>query len=83
MYSDIMWLTYDDTPYIWLSQRSVFHVERSWVIGYYYNPMYSGLYFAAMSKNPSEIPEFGSALVPVLILVAVVPIVWRTSRRKN
>jgi peptide/nickel transport system substrate-binding protein len=82
MYHDITWLTYDDAPYLWMYQRSVFHVERSWVIGYYYNPMYSGLYFAAMSKTPSEIPEFGTALVPVLILATVVLITRRTSRHK-
>jgi peptide/nickel transport system substrate-binding protein len=80
MYSEITWLTHNDTPYIWLYQSNNFHVERSWVIGYYYNPMYSGLYFPALSKTTGEIPEFGSALVPVLILAAVVLIARRTSR---
>jgi peptide/nickel transport system substrate-binding protein len=83
MYSEITWLTHNDTPYMWLYQPNNFHVERSWVNGYYFNPMYGGLYFPALSKTPSEIPEFGTALVPVLIMVAVVPIVWRASRRNG
>jgi peptide/nickel transport system substrate-binding protein len=81
MYSEITWLTHNDTPYIWLYQSNNFHVERSWVDGYYFNPMYSGLYFPALSKTPSVIPEFGTALVPVLIMVAIVPIVRKASRR--
>ena len=83
MYSEITWLTHNDTPYLWLSQSNVFHVERSWVSGYYFNPMYAGLYFPALSKIPGEIPEFGAALVPVLILAAVVLIMRRTSRHNR
>ena len=51
MYSDMSMLVYEDAPYMWLWQGSQFHVERSWVEGYYYNPMYSGLYYAALSKT--------------------------------
>ncbi len=54
MYSDISWLTYEDAPYMWLWQPCIFHVERSWVDGYYFNPMYGGLYYAALSKTASR-----------------------------
>ncbi|MFH1578615.1 MAG: ABC transporter substrate-binding protein [Thermoplasmatota archaeon] len=51
MYSEITWLTHNDTPYIWLYQSNNFHVERSWIKGYYYNPMYSGFYYPSFSKG--------------------------------
>lgn len=50
MYHEIINLAYDDCPYIWLDQGNNFHVERSWLTGYYFNPMYPGFYFAAFGK---------------------------------
>ncbi len=41
---------YNDTPMLWLSQGKNFHVERAWVSGYYFNPMYSQFYYYAFSK---------------------------------
>ena len=50
LYSQLSWLAYDDVPYLWLTQALSFRVMRSWVVGYYYNPMYSNLYYPALSK---------------------------------
>jgi len=50
LYSQVSWLTYGDVPYLWLAQPLSFQVLRSWVTGYYFNPMHSSLYFAALSK---------------------------------
>jgi peptide/nickel transport system substrate-binding protein len=52
LYSQMAALVYGDVPYIWLAQLGSFHVERTWVNGYYFNPMYGGLYYAALSKSP-------------------------------
>jgi len=52
LYNQITWMAHNDTPYIWLYQPSNFHIERSWISGYYFNPMYSDLYYAALSKAP-------------------------------
>ncbi len=51
LYSQISLLCWDDCPYIWMYQTCNFHIERSWVQGYYFNPMYGGLYYAAMWKE--------------------------------
>lgn len=50
LYSQLSWLVYDDVPYLWLTQALSFQVMRSWVVGYYFNPMYSNLYYPALSK---------------------------------
>lgn len=50
LYTNITWAAYYDVPYIWLVQVKNFHVERSWVQGYYFNPMYSGFYYYSFSK---------------------------------
>jgi peptide/nickel transport system substrate-binding protein len=50
LYRQISWLVYNDTPYIWLYQSNNFHIERSWVTGYIFNPMYSGFYYANFGK---------------------------------
>jgi peptide/nickel transport system substrate-binding protein len=51
MYSELAQLVYEDAPYIWLWQGNNFHIERSWVSGYYFNPMYAGFYYSAFSKG--------------------------------
>ncbi|HDP96142.1 MAG TPA: hypothetical protein ENN25_00400 [Euryarchaeota archaeon] len=51
LYSEISMLCYEDAPYIWFYQAQNFHIERSWISGYYYNPMYSNLYYPALSKG--------------------------------
>ena len=50
MYAQISQLVYEDCPYVWLTQANNFHVEWSWVEGYYFNPMYGGLYYAVLDK---------------------------------
>jgi peptide/nickel transport system substrate-binding protein len=49
-YYDIAMGAYYDMPMLWLSQGKSFHVERAWVSGYYYNPMYSGFCYYQFSK---------------------------------
>jgi peptide/nickel transport system substrate-binding protein len=51
LYHDIINLCYEQAPYIWLAQANNFHVERTWVNGYYFNPMYYGLYFPSFTKG--------------------------------
>ena len=41
----------DDVPYLWVYQSRSFHVERTWVRGYYFNPMLSGLDYHLLSKT--------------------------------
>jgi peptide/nickel transport system substrate-binding protein len=40
----------NDVPYLWVYQARSFHVERTWVRGYYFNPMLSGLDYHRLSK---------------------------------
>ncbi len=39
-----------DVPILWLDQQTGFHVERTWVKGWYANPMLSGFDYYTMSK---------------------------------
>jgi peptide/nickel transport system substrate-binding protein len=49
-YYNISMAVYDNCYYIWTAQATNFHVEQVWVNGYYFNPMYPGLYFYTYSK---------------------------------
>ncbi len=51
LYSDIQYMAYDEAAFIWVYQALTFHVERDWVEGYYFNPMYPGLYYYSLSKG--------------------------------
>ncbi len=51
MYSNISRACQENAYFIWTKQSTQFHVDRSWVTGYYYNPMYSGLYYYALGKG--------------------------------
>jgi peptide/nickel transport system substrate-binding protein len=51
LYQNLTEAVYEDCPYIWMYQANNFHIERSWVGGYYYNPMYGGFYYAAFTKG--------------------------------
>ncbi len=64
LYSQMSMEVYRDCPYIWLSQPNNFHIERSWISGYYYNPMYSGLYYPALSKADNTAPTAHFDVVP-------------------
>ncbi len=50
LYEDISMGVYGEAYYCWTAQATNFHVERAWVSGYYFNPMYCGLYYFAMAK---------------------------------
>jgi peptide/nickel transport system substrate-binding protein len=50
IYNEIEWHVYNQTYYLWTTQATQFHVERTWVQGWYYNPMYSGCYAYTYSK---------------------------------
>ncbi len=51
LYKDISEAVYENCYYIWTAQATNFHVERTWVTGYYFNPMYSGFYYYAFGKT--------------------------------
>jgi peptide/nickel transport system substrate-binding protein len=51
MYSEVSTQVYNNAYYVWTDQATSFHVERTWVTGYYFNPMYSGLYYYAFDKT--------------------------------
>lgn len=51
LYGKIQDKIMEDCVFIWCYQGTNFHVERTWVKGYYYNPMYSGLYYYALAKE--------------------------------
>jgi peptide/nickel transport system substrate-binding protein len=50
MYSEISMQVYQNAYYVWTSQATNFHVERTWVTGYYFNPMYYGYYYYSFDK---------------------------------
>jgi ABC-type transport system substrate-binding protein len=41
-YSEAVKTLNDDFVFLWLGQTADYNVLRSWVQGYYYNPMHSG-----------------------------------------
>jgi peptide/nickel transport system substrate-binding protein len=51
MYSNISMQVYQNAYYIGIDQATNFHVERAWVTGYYYNPMYCGFYYYSFDKS--------------------------------
>jgi peptide/nickel transport system substrate-binding protein len=50
-YYNISIAVYNNCYYIWTAQATNFHVEQTWVTGYYFNPMYPGLYFYTYGKS--------------------------------
>lgn len=50
-YTTMSQKVFEDCPYVWLTQPNNFHIERSWIGGYYYNPMFGGLYFPSFTKG--------------------------------
>ncbi len=51
MYRNISLACQENAYYLWTKQSTQFHVDRSWVTGYYYNPMYSGMYYYPLDKG--------------------------------
>lgn len=50
LYSQVQRLAYEDAPFILTDQPTGARVMRSWVKGWYYNPVYAGEYYYALSK---------------------------------
>lgn len=50
MYSELSLALYQECVHIWTVQATNFHVERTWVEGYEFNPMYSGQYYYTLDK---------------------------------
>jgi peptide/nickel transport system substrate-binding protein len=50
LYRDIEHAVLGDAPYIMSYQATNFHVQRTWVQGYYYNPMFSNLLYSSLYK---------------------------------
>jgi peptide/nickel transport system substrate-binding protein len=51
IYAEFNKLFYDQVPTILLSVSAGRHYEQRWVHGYFYNPIYPGFYFYALSKQ--------------------------------
>ncbi len=64
MYYNISMDCYENAYYIWTDQATQFHVERDWVQGYYFNPMFGGLYYYDLSKPPTGNSEYLSIWSP-------------------
>jgi len=52
IYYELQKIYYEDVPSVVLYQGLGRHYERTWVQGWYYNPIYPGLYFYVLSKTP-------------------------------
>jgi peptide/nickel transport system substrate-binding protein len=50
MYQDLSAKIHEDPPYIFIDQPNLFLVYRSWVKGWYSNPMWGDMYYAILSK---------------------------------
>jgi peptide/nickel transport system substrate-binding protein len=51
IYKDIDMTLYKQGVYLWLGQTSTFHVERTWVHGWMFNPMFSGAMYYYITKS--------------------------------
>jgi peptide/nickel transport system substrate-binding protein len=51
IYTELNQAVYDSAAHIILAIATGRHYEQRWVNGYYYNPIYSGFYYYALSKN--------------------------------
>jgi len=51
IYYELQRIYHEDCPSVPLDQPTGFHFERDWVQGWYYNPIYPGLYFYPLWKQ--------------------------------
>ncbi|RLG83763.1 MAG: ABC transporter substrate-binding protein, partial [Thermoprotei archaeon] len=51
IYYELQRIYYEDVPSVVLYQPLGRHYERDWIQGWYYNPIYPGIYFYALSKG--------------------------------
>jgi len=54
MYMEISMDMYRECVYIWIDQPTSFFVGYDYIEGYYYNPMYSNLYYYDLSKKTTR-----------------------------
>ena len=51
LYKQISMIAYNDLPYLFLVQPTSFVAMRSWVHGWYYNPIFPGQYYYTLYKQ--------------------------------
>jgi peptide/nickel transport system substrate-binding protein len=51
IYKELAVLYYEDVPSVPLAQPLARHYERDWIQGWYYNPIFPGIYFYVLSKG--------------------------------
>jgi peptide/nickel transport system substrate-binding protein len=51
LYKQLSMIAYNDLPYLFLVQPTTFFTMRSWVHGWYYNPIFPGQYFYTIYKR--------------------------------
>ena len=51
LYKQLSMIAYNDLPYLFLVQPVTYYTMRSWVHGWYYNPIFPGQYFYTISKR--------------------------------
>jgi len=51
LYKQISMIAYNDLPCLFLAQPTTYFTMRSWVHGWYYNPIYPGQYFYTLYKQ--------------------------------
>jgi peptide/nickel transport system substrate-binding protein len=51
LYRQLSMIAYNDLPYLFLVQPVTYFTMRSWVHGWYYNPIFPGQYFYTMWKG--------------------------------
>jgi ABC-type transport system substrate-binding protein len=82
MYSQISMLAYLDPPGICMYQMCQLHVERAFIQGYHYNPMYGRLYYADLSDNGPPIPE-PTIIILAGVMMMIFLMVRRTKKKKS
>ena len=51
LYRQLAMIAYNDVPYLFIVQPVTFYTMRTWVHGWYYNPIFPGQYFYTISKR--------------------------------
>jgi peptide/nickel transport system substrate-binding protein len=51
LYRQLSMIAYNDVPYLFLVQPVQYYTMRTWVRGWYYNPIFPGQYFYTMRKE--------------------------------
>src|SRR5579884_3912053 len=51
IYKQLSMIAYNDLPYLFLVQPTTYYTMRSWVHGWYYNPIFPGQYYYTLYKQ--------------------------------